>query len=425
VTEGHLRVGLDFGTTNSAVAIAGAGGTPRLASFGDGGSRTTTFRSVIYVDPEAPGRNGMPPRVSAGPAAIRDYLATGQRGRLIQSVKAHLGSRRFTSTNLFGVQYRLEDLIGLFLCELRAAAEADVGTLGRAVVCGRPARFAGAVTPADDAFAADRLRAALAIAGFDDVVLEHEPVAAALGYRSRLAAEELVLIADFGGGTSDFSLVRLSPSRADIVGVDGVAVAGDVFDARLIRRLAAPELGLGSEYRSTFGRVLPIPHWLYEQLERWDQLSFLKTRDTSELLARLHHDALAPDRIAALCHLVEDELGFQLHGAIEDAKHALSSAATATFAFRDPPIAIAARVERAAMETWIAADVDAIARTVDGLLARHAIGAADVDTVFLTGGSAFVPAVRRLFAERFGDDRLRGGEELTTVATGLALRARG
>src|SRR5262245_38625823 len=97
------RVGLDFGTTNSAVAIATAGGTPRLAAFADGDARTTTFRSVIYVDPEAPGRNGLPPRVSAGPAAIRDYLGTGQRGRLIQSIKAHLGSRRFTSTNLFGV----------------------------------------------------------------------------------------------------------------------------------------------------------------------------------------------------------------------------------------------------------------------------------------------------------------------------------
>src|SRR5262249_39867327 len=118
-------VGLDFGTTNSAVAVAEPDGTARLATYADDGARTATVRSILYVHPEAPRPNGMPPRVSAGPAAIRDYLATGARGRLIQSVKAHLGSRRFTTTNLFGVQYRLEDLIGLLLRALRDAAEAD------------------------------------------------------------------------------------------------------------------------------------------------------------------------------------------------------------------------------------------------------------------------------------------------------------
>ncbi len=416
-------IGLDFGTTNSAVAILAADGTPRLATFADAAARTATFRSVLYVDPDAPGENGLPPRISAGATAIRDYLATGQRGRFIQSIKSHLGSRLFTTTSLFGVQYRLEDLIGRFVRELRVAAETELGALGRAVVCGRPARFAGTATPADDAFAQERLRAALAIAGFDDVVFEYEPVAAALGYQRRLDHEELVLIADFGGGTSDFSLVRLARREATIVGVDGVAVAGDVFDGRLIRHLAAPGLGLGAEYRSAFGRVLPIPAWLYERVERWDQLSFLKSRDTSELLRRLRHEALEPEKVAALQHLVDDELGFQLHAAVERTKHALSTSTAAPFAFRDPPIELGCELRRDAMERWIADALAAIAATVDALLARHGVASAEVDTVFLTGGSAFVPAVRALFAERFGAERLRGGEELTTVATGLALRA--
>jgi hypothetical chaperone protein len=233
-----------------------------------------------------------------------------------------------------------------------------------------------------------------------------------------------VLIADFGGGTSDFSLVRLAPTAAAIVGVDGVAVAGDAFDGRLIRHLAAPGLGLGAFYRSAFGRLLPVPSWLYERVERWDQLSFLKSRETTELLGRLCHDALEPERIEALRHLVDDELGFQLHAAIERTKHALSAAPEAGFTFRDRPIDFDERVMRDAMEGWIAEALAAIARTVDGLLASHAVARTDVDTVFLTGGSAFVPAVRRLFADRFGAERLRGGDELTTVATGLALRAR-
>jgi hypothetical chaperone protein len=417
-------IGLDFGTTNSAIATAEPGRPPRLATFADGAEQTSTFRSLLYVDPEAPDATGNSPRVSAGPAAIRDYLATGQRGRLIQSIKAHLGSRLFTTTDLFGVQYRLDDLVGLLLREMRAAAEAELGDLGHAVVCGRPARFSSAESPEDDALAEGRLRAALWVAGWDDVVFEYEPVAAALGYQARLDHEELVLIADFGGGTSDFSLVRLSPSRADIVGVDGVAVAGDAFDGRLIRRLAAPGLGLGAEYRSAFGRVLPVPLWLYERIERWDQLSFLKTRETTELLDRLRHEALEPDRIAALQHLVEDELGFQLHAAVERTKHALSTAAAAQFAFHDPPIDLAAHVRRSAMDDWIAQELAAIAHTVDGLIARHGVAPNDVDTVFLTGGSAFVPAVRAIFAARFGEHRLRGGDELTTVATGLAIRAR-
>src|SRR6185369_4417890 len=416
-------IGLDFGTTNSAIAVAASGRAPRLATFPDGDERTATFRSVLYVDPEAPGAHGLPPRVSAGPAAIRDYLVTGQRGRLIQSIKAHLGSRLFTSTNLFGVQYKLEDLVGLLVRELRAAAEADLGDLGRAVVCGRPARFSSAETSADDALAEGRLRAALGLAGFDEVVFEFEPVAAALGYQQRLDHEELVLIADFGGGTSDFSLVRLAPSRAEIVGVDGVAIAGDAFDGRLIRHLAAPGLGLGAEYRTAFGRVLPIPAWLYERVERWDQLSFLKSRETTELLSRLHHEALEPELIEALQHLIDDELGFQLHAAVEKTKDALSGATEADFAFEDRPIDLHWAVRRAVMEKWIAPQVDAIARTVDGLVERLGVRPRDVDTVFLTGGSAFVPAVRNLFAERFGAERLRGGEELTTVASGLALRA--
>jgi hypothetical chaperone protein len=248
-------------------------------------------------------------------------------------------------------------------------------------------------------------------------------VAAAFGYRERLDDEELVLIADFGGGTSDFSLVRLGPGHADIVGVDGVAIAGDAFDGRLIRHLAAPGLGLGSEYRSAFGRVLPVPLWLYERVERWDQLSFLKSRETTELLQRLHHEALEPARLAALQHLIDDELGFQLHAAVERTKHALSTTSVAPFLFRDPPIDLHHPVPRDAMDAWIARELDAIGRTVDALLARHAVARTDVDTVFLTGGSAFVSAVRALFATRFGAARLRGGDELTTVATGLALRA--
>jgi len=164
--------------------------------------------------------------------------------------------------------------------------------------------------------------------------------------------------------------------------------------------------------------------WLYDRVERWEQLSFLKSRETSELLRKLEHEALEPEKIAALVHLVEDDLGFALHGAVERAKRVLSASDAAEFRFTDGSIDLAAAVSRSGFERWIATEIDAIAACVDALLSASGLVAADVATVFLTGGSSFVPAVRRIFADRFGAGRLRGGEELTTVATGLALRAR-
>ena len=217
-------------------------------------------------------------------------------------------------------------------------------------------------------------------------------MAAAYGYQERLDHEELVLIGDFGGGTSDFTLVELGPSGATVLGVDGVALAGDAFDARLIRHVAAPGLGLGSERRTAFGQVLPVPQWLYEKVERWEQLSFLRSRETSELLRKLRHEALEPERIAALIHLVEDDLGFALHGAIEGAKRALSAAQTASFRFAEPPIDLAAAVSRRNLEGWIAPEVDAIAVCVDR---ASAAGAARDDGLrCLTGGSSPCPPCR-------------------------------
>jgi hypothetical chaperone protein len=202
-----------------------------------------------------------------------------------------------------------------------------------------------------------------------------------------------------------------------------VALAGDAFDARLIRHLAAPGLGLGSLRRTPFGNELPMPGWIYERVERWDQLSFLKSRDTLETLRTLRHESLEPEKIDALMHLVDDDLGFRLHGDIEGTKRVLSTEMRAAFRFDVPPVSLGADVTRGAMEAWIAPVVAAIAECVERLFVRAAVPAADVATVFLTGGSAFVPAVRQVFSERFPRASLRGGDELTTVAKGLALRA--
>ncbi|HET9551118.1 MAG TPA: Hsp70 family protein, partial [Candidatus Binatia bacterium] len=234
--------GLDFGTTNSALAHAAPDGSVRLAQF----SGDATFRSVIYFD-EDEAAASRKSRVVAGPDAIQSYLSAKTPGRLIQSTKSYLASRLFTQTQIFGETYSLEELIGILIRYLRKSAEAQFGDLGTTLVVGRPVHFNGTKDEGDDQFAVARLRSAFANAGFSNVQFLPEPVAAAYKYQRQLDHEELVLIADFGGGTSDFSLVQLKSGalsareRANqVLGTDGVGIAGDAFDSKLVRRLVAP-----------------------------------------------------------------------------------------------------------------------------------------------------------------------------------------
>jgi hypothetical chaperone protein len=422
-------VGLDFGTTNSAIAMAEPDGPTVLAAFYGDGYRTTTFRSVLYFDPEAktPDRK---PRAIAGPKAINSYLNADTRGRLMQSLKSHLASRLFRDTYVFGEKYTLEDLIAMILRELRAAAEAQFGDLGGSVVVGRPVHFSGAGNEAEDAFALRRLQGALEQVGFAEIVFEFEPVAAAYEFESQLDHDELILIADFGGGTSDFSLMHVGPSvrrrghtAQDILGTDGVAIAGDTFDSKIVRHVVAPRLGQGSQFRSAFNKVLPVPAWLYTNLERWHYLSFLKSKPTMQMLTELRLQAFEPEKIAALMHVVEHDLGYHLYRAVEQTKIELSDREQSGMVFRDATLAIEQDLTRNQFEGWIGDEVGAIAACLDRLLEQTGVAPSDVGSVFMTGGSSFVPAVRRLFEARFGAARIHSGGELTSVAKGLALRA--
>jgi hypothetical chaperone protein len=422
-------VGLDFGTTNSAVAVATPDGSTMLATFAADGYRTTTFRSVLYFDPENRTQDRKP-QAMAGPTAITSYLNADTRGRLMQSMKSHLASRLFRETYVFGEKYTLEDLIAIILRSLRAAAEAQFGDLGGSVVVGRPVHFSGAGNEEDDAFALSRLRAAFERAGFEKIVFEFEPVAAAYEFESHLDHDELILIADFGGGTSDFSLMQVGPSvrrrghaAQDILGTDGVAIAGDTFDSKIVRHVVAPRLGQGSQYRSAFGKVLPVPAWLYSNLERWHYLSFLKSKNTMQMLAELRLQAFEPESIAALIHVIERDLGYHMYRAVEQTKIELSERELSTLMFRDAALTIEQPVMRDEFEGWIGDEVAAIAACLDRLLEHTGVAPNDVGSVFMTGGSSFVPAVRRLFESRFGASRIRSGGELTSVAKGLALSA--
>jgi hypothetical chaperone protein len=364
-----------------------------------------------------------------GPAAIEHYLDAEEKGRLIQSLKSYLPSRSLTGTGIFGRQYKFEDLVGRILSDLREHAERQFGGPIRHAMVGRPVRFVGAETEDDDAYAVERLRAAFMRAGFESVELELEPVAAAYSYQSTLDHDELILIGDFGGGTSDFSLLRVGlgvrrgGSSQEVLGNSGVRLAGDSFDARIVRKLVSPALGSDS-YARSMNKILPaVPAWIYANLERWHYLSFLRTHEVTEILRSARLRALEPEKIKALSTLIEEDLGYQLHRAVQQVKFELSHAESAEFHFRDGSMDLQIPVTRVQFEGWIAEELRSIEGSIDSLLESAGVLPGDVDRVFLTGGSSFVPAVRRIFVKRFGEERIRSGNEFTSVAHGLALRA--
>jgi hypothetical chaperone protein len=426
-------IGLDFGTTNSAVALATPDRRVQLATFPFFGQSRPAARSVVFFDPEdiVEGYSGRPPAV-IGNKAIERYIDRDGEGRFIQSTKSWLASRGFDATDVYGRRVTLQELIALVVSDLRWAVEQQLGGMTPKIVAGRPVHFARADDAADDAFAEGRLREALALAGFTDITFSYEPVGAAWHYESRLDKDELVLIGDFGGGTSDFTLVRVGPgvraggaqARADaVLGTDGVGLAGDAFDAKIIRNVVAPRLGQGSEQRSSMGNAtFPMPGWVFVHLERWHQLSMLKVPATLRRLRRMLGQAVEPELFGGLVHLVEDDLGLQLYRAIEQAKMELSRQERTRLVFVDEDLEIDEPVERSDFESWIAPELSEIEEAVDRLLMATGTGYGPVDRVFLTGGSSFVPAVRRVFSDRFGEDRIASGDELTSVAQGLALR---
>ena len=418
VRENSLSVGVDFGTTNSSVARRTRDGV-ELVQFANG---TASSRSILYLEKA---RQGL--LSSSGPAAIERYLAAhreGDRpGRLIQSLKSYLSSRTLSGTEVFGRNYSLEDLISRILKDLRLQAETQFGGPVRRATVGRPVRFVGAETEEDDAFAIERLTAAFHAAGFEEVAFELEPLAAASSYQSRLDHDETILIGDFGGGTSDFSLLTVGPGgRRKVLGNAGLPFAGDAFDARIVRKLISP--ALGSESLARGAKSIPaVPAWIYANLERWHYLSFLRTRNVLELLTAASKRALELEKVEALLALIEEDLGYQLHQAVQRTKVALSREEEAEFVFAGVDagtLELRTSVTRGEFEVWIGPELRQIAETVDALLASASAVGADVDRVFLTGGTSFVPAVRAIFEARF-PVRVVTGDEFTSVARGLAL----
>jgi len=411
-----IACGLDFGTSNSAIGVA----RDKTAMLAPIEASSTLMPSAVFFDYEAKGR------VLFGNEAISAYVGQTE-GRLMRALKSILGSPLIDEeTSLGGRKVPLTKVVEIFVRHLKHKAEAFAGQEITAVVHGRPVRFVDDDDRAD-ARAQEVLEAIARQAGFRDVAFVYEPIAAAHHYEQTIQSEELALIADIGGGTSDFSVIRVGPrhrERADrsrdVLATAGVRVGGTDFDTALSLAAVMPLLGLGTQL---IDKNLPMPNALYHELAAWATINFAYTYKNERELAELVSLAGEPEKVGRLLNVVRQRLGHRLAFAVEDAKIALSveERAAMPLAFLEAGLAISAT--RVDFDRAIEARIDRLYKAASDCIAAAGLGPGAIDTIFLTGGSSRVPAVRAAIGRAAPSARLAGGSDLLSVALGLTQMA--
>jgi hypothetical chaperone protein len=417
-------LGLDFGTTNTVIAVRDGDAT-RSIGFDSAAGHTDSMRTCLsFLKAGRSGRDGI--GVEAGAAAIGAFIDNPGEVRFLQSIKTFAASALFQGTLIHGKRFQFEDLMAAFIERLSDyARKEDLGRYERVVV-GRPVKFAG--SNPDEALAMQRYAEALSRLGFDDVQFVYEPVAAAYYFAEKLTRDTTVLVADFGGGTTDYSIIRFERHAGKLVstpvGHSGIGIAGDQFDFRIIDNVVSPQIGKGSQFRS-FDKFLDVPSNYYANFGRWNQLSIFKTLRDFQELKSLVRTATEPEKLELFIDLVDHDEGYPLYQAVSAAKTRLSEADETEFYF--PPLGAGSRrtLRRSAFEGWIADDLKAMEGALDEVLLTTETAPGTIDKVFLTGGTSFVPAVRRIFENRFGSEKIESGGELLSIAHGLALIGEG
>ncbi|NUB43274.1 Hsp70 family protein [Fertoebacter nigrum] len=407
--------GIDFGTSNSTVALADATGARLIAL--EGAHRT--LPSAVFWDAD-----GAPPQF--GRAAMAAYTG-GEDGRLMRGLKSTLGSSLIhEKTRVGNKALAFTQIVGSFFAHLRARVVAEAGEVTRAVL-GRPVHFVDD-DASGDAAAQDVLEGIARAQGFTEVAFQYEPIAAALHYEQGVAAEELVLIVDIGGGTSDFSIVRVSPERAraadrqaDILANDGIRVGGTDFDRLLSLAQVMPHLGFGAA--TADGKGL-MPRHYFIDLATWHRINALYTARTMADLKALRHLIARPVLMDRMMRVVGQRHGHALALATEEAKIALSVASDAPIrigAFTGGPDASASR---AGFEAAVEAPLLRIRAALENILAQAGLAPGDIGTVFMTGGSSSLPVLHAAVAAVLPGVPVATGDLLGSVGTGLALDAR-
>jgi hypothetical chaperone protein len=407
--------GIDFGTSNSTVGWYRPG-EESLIALEDG---KITLPSVVFFNLEER-------RPVYGRLALHEYLE-GYEGRLMRSLKSLLGSKLIKhDTSVLGTALPFKDLLGMFIGELKKRAEANAGRPFDEVVLGRPVHFV------DDDAAADReaqdtLEEVARKIGFKEVSFQYEPIAAAFDYESTLEREELVLIVDIGGGTSDFSLVRLSPERRDvadreddILATGGVHIGGTDFDKQLSLQGVMPLFGYGSRMKS--GAFMPTS--LHMNLATWHTINSVYSQKSQLALGSMRYDIQDTDGIDRLFKLIEQRAGHWLAMEVEETKIQLTHAERRQVPLDRIQPELSVELTRALFDSAIAALLERVRASVTQLLEEAGVSVADVDTVFFTGGSSGIPALRQSVSAMLPNARHVEGNIFGSIGAGLAIKAR-
>ena len=408
--------GLDFGTSNSALGVV-RNGVPELAPVEHG---QTLIPSAIFFDFETHGR------VLVGSEAIAAYVRQHD-GRLMRALKTILGSPLIDESTAVGRRRMpLTEVVELFVRELKRRAEEALNIELDRVVHGRPVRFVDG-DDAADAKAQATLEGIAKRAGFREIIFEFEPIAAAYHYEETAVREEVVLVGDIGGGTSDFSVIRIGPDRAksadrrgDILANAGIRIGGTDFDTLLSVDAVMPLLGLGTRL---VDKDLPMPRATYFELATWATINFAYTykteREVRELLAR----ACEPLKVGRLLKTIRRRLGHRIAFAVEDAKIALSGASEIVIPLEFLENSLAANASLADFERAVREKTERLRSLALACIASAGLRPSDIHTVFLTGGSSRVPAVRAAIASAAPGSAVRTGSDLLSVALGLTRQA--
>lgn len=413
-TTAARALGIDFGTSNSTVGWWRPDSEPLIALEDD----KITLPSVIFFNVEER-------RPVYGRLALHEYLE-GYEGRLMRSLKSLLGSSLLKSeTTVLGSAMPFKDLLGLFIGELKKRAEAVAGREFESVVLGRPVFFVDD-DPKADQEAQDTLVAVAQKLGFKDVSFQYEPLAAAFDYERSIAREELVLIVDIGGGTSDFSLVRLSPERrevadrqGDILATGGVHIGGTDFDKQLSIQGVMPLFGYGSKMKSD--AFMPTSYHL--NLATWHTINAVYAQKSQLALQNMRYDIVDATGIDRLFKLIEQRAGHWLAMQVEASKIELSDTERRDIDLARIEAGLVAELSRELFEGAIGPLLERVRGSISELLSSADVDPARVDTVFFTGGSSGVPALRQSVAAMLPNARHVDGDRFGGIGNGLAIEA--
>ncbi|MBZ9869944.1 Hsp70 family protein [Mesorhizobium sp. BR1-1-9] len=407
--------GIDFGTSNSTVGVV-RGGQPHLVAL-EGGE--VTLPSAVFFNFEDN-------RTCFGRQAIANYTDSVE-GRLMRSLKSVLGSALAQEkTRIKARSIGFMEIVGLFLGHLRKRLEEDAGGAVESVVLGRPVQFVDDDAEADGR-AQSELEGAARAQGFKHIAFQFEPIAAALDYEQKVTREELALIIDMGGGTSDFSIVRVSPQRArsldrkdDILASRGIHIGGTDFDRLLSIAHVMPELGHLSPTKDG-KRNLPASYFI--DLATWQRINLVYTAKAMTHLRQIRYEAERADLVDRFIHIVEHRYGHALAALVERAKIELTDKVSADVEVRLPEVQFAAEIPREALDATIARDIERVAATVGQTIGDAGVRPSDITAVFLTGGSTAIPLARQKILSLVPQASVIEGDMFGSVGLGLALDA--